>query len=102
MSRDRRERELREIVRSQQESFNRRMKESGFIERRREAMESSSSYQRRKAMGLDARRREAVEILAKNIHERNHHGEALPSYNAAVEHASRVADRVFDKLDKKK
>jgi hypothetical protein len=38
--------------------------------------------------------REAIDIMSKNIHERNHHGEAMPSYSDAQRHAVEVAERV--------
>jgi hypothetical protein len=89
---------LNDRIESERVKFNETVNNSGMIERRREAMESHPDYQRKQRLGHDGRMREAVEILSKNIHERNHHGEALPSYSKAQEHAAQVAERVAKKL----
>lgn len=91
--------QLREIIQSGQARASQLVAESGLKERRREALESNSDYQRRKRLGADGRMREAVDILAKNIHERNHHGEALPSFDMAQREAARKAEKLKRKMD---
>lgn len=100
MSSDRGE-ELKRIIDSAQKEANQRVADSGLVERRRKALHENSDYQRRKRLGHDGRAREAVEILAKNIHERNHHGEAIPSYDQARREAGEKAERLERKQNER-
>lgn len=91
--------QLREIIQSGQARASQLVKESGLIERRKEALESNSDYQRRKRLGADGRMREAIDIQTKNVHERNHHGEAVPSYEAAHREVTARAEKLKRKMD---
>lgn len=90
--------ELRRIVDRAQNHANQMIQQSNIGERRREAMEAHPDYQRRVRLGFDGRMREAVEIQARQIHERDHHGEAVPSYTKAQEQAAARAERIKQKL----
>jgi hypothetical protein len=94
--------QFKALIQRSQELANQRMKQSDVIARRREEMESNSEYQRKKRIGADARMREGVDILTKRIYERDHHGEALPSYSAARAKAEETAERVAQRLKDKK
>ena len=91
---------LNDKIESNREKFQNVVQQSGLVERRKEAMESHSDYQRKQRLGADGRMHEAVEKLARNIHERNHYGEAVPSYTQAQKMAAESAERVSKKLEK--
>lgn len=91
---------LNDKIESSKEKFQGIIHDSGLVERRKEAMESNSDYQRKQRLGADGRMHEAVEKLARNIHERNHYGEAVPSFTQAQKMAAESAERVSKKLEK--
>lgn len=75
-------------------AFERQVQE--FRERLADKLKSNSSYQQRTSMTADERRREAVEIVAKNRHERNKlSGDAVPSYEKSLSESQRMAEKNF-------
>lgn len=66
-------------------------------QRRNAEMEASAEYQRKKAMGHDARVREGVEVLAKQLHERDKYNDETASYDRA----RRKAEETFNKTSRK-
>ena len=61
-------------------------------------MQSNAEYQRRKAMGYDARVREGIDIQAKCIHERDCYNNPTASYERARERAVKN----FERMDRKR
>lgn len=90
------------LIQKSQELANQRVKQSDIVARRREELQANSEYQRKKAMGSDARMREGVDALTRRIYERDHYGEALPSYSKAREKAEQAAERVHQRLKDKR
>ena len=93
--------QLNEMVKAREAIFREQIRQANIALKRRQEMEANPDFQRRRRLGADGRRHEAVKILAKHIHERNHHGEADPSFSSAEKHAAQVAERVFNKIDRK-
>lgn len=63
-------------------------------ERKDREMRDNPDYQRRKALGEDGRTREAIDIMAKRIHERDQMGGSHATFDQAKQKAIDIAHNV--------
>lgn len=88
---------LRERMAAKEEMVSRATE--AMKERRSQEMRDNSDYQRKQRLGEDGRIREAIDIQAKHIHERNQYADSCPTYSEARKQAEANAEKMVRKRD---